>query len=139
MFQQSAIQEDIHRIEAVADQDRGPIATSTAARDPFIDHYFRRIDPQVAASFTTEQRDAIKSMFGARGIAKHSVEIRRSLPIGRRRYYLVLLLGRERRTIGRLFSEGAATKSFTLLGYAITAAAWLLPAAGGAILLQAIL
>lgn len=139
MFQQSATQEDIDRIEAVTGQASGSVVTSTAARDPFIDHYFRRIDPQIAASFTTEQREAIKSMFGARGIAKHSVEIRRSVPVGRRRYYFVLLLGPERRTMGRLFSEGAATRPFTLLGYAITAAAWLLPAAGGAILLQAIL
>ena len=30
---------------------------------------------------------------------RHAVEIRRSLPIGRGRYYLVLLLGRERRTL----------------------------------------
>src|SRR3546814_16310564 len=73
--------------------------TSPAERDPFLDHYFRRIDPRVAASFSPEQRDAIKAMFGARGVARHTVEIRRSLPIGRGRYYLVLLLGRERRTV----------------------------------------
>src|SRR3546814_11088743 len=68
--------------------------TSPAERDPFLDHYFRRIDPRVAASFSPEQRDAIKAMFGARGVARHTVEIRRSLPIGRGRYYLVLQLGR---------------------------------------------
>jgi hypothetical protein len=78
-------------------------------------------------------------MFGARGIAQHAVEIRRSLPIGRGRYYLVLLLGRERRTFGRLYSEGTVSSGFTLLGYAITAALWMLPAAGAALLLQALL
>jgi hypothetical protein len=78
-------------------------------------------------------------MFGARGIARHTVEIRRSLPIGRGRYYLVLLLGRERRTFGRLYSEGTVSSGFNLLGYAITAALWTLPAVGAALLLQAVL
>src|SRR3546814_9410027 len=76
-------------------------------------------------------------MFGARGVARHTVEIRRSLPIGRGRYYLVLLLGRERRTVGRLYSEGSMSTAFNLLGYAITAALWMLPAVGAALLLQA--
>jgi hypothetical protein len=78
-------------------------------------------------------------MFGARGVVTHSLEIRRSLPIGRRRYYLVLLLGRERRTFGRLNCEGVITRPFNLLGYAITAALWMVPAIGTALLLQAIL
>lgn len=116
-----------------------PSSLPGAGSDPFLDHYFKRIDPRIAASFTTEQREAIKAMFGARGIARHAVEIRRSLPIGRGRFYLVLLLGRERRTFGRLYSEGSVSTPFTLLGYAITAALWLLPAVGAALLLQALL
>jgi len=137
MFQQSIAENDFSQAGRHAEEAERQAAK--AARDPFIDHYFRRIDPQVAESFTAEQCEAIKTMFGARGIAKHSVEVRRSLPIGRGRYYLVLLLGRERRTFGRLYSEGAVTKPFTLIGYAITAAAWMLPAVGTAVLLQAIL
>ena len=136
MFQPTATPEDLHQA------DIGSSSTSLeqpATSDPFIDHYFKRIDPRVAASFTAEQRDAIKAMFGARGMAQHAVEVRRSLPIGRRRYYLVLLLGRERRTLGRLSREGALSKPYTLLGYAITAGLWMLPAAGAALLLQAIL
>lgn len=140
MFQQPAITEDL-----TAGRAHPPAAdasgedTSPAERDPFLDHYFRRIDPRVAASFSPEQRDAIKAMFGARGVARHTVEIRRSLPIGRGRYYLVLLLGRERRTVGRLYSEGSMSTAFNLLGYAITAALWMLPAVGAALLLQALL
>ena len=114
-------------------------SSGVTARDPFIDHYFKRIDPHTAASFTAEQCEAIKAMFGARGVAKHTVEVRRSLPIRRRRYYLVLLLGRERRTFGRLYSEGAVSGAFNLVGYAITAALWVLPAIGAALILQAIL
>jgi hypothetical protein len=138
MFQQSTAEVDFSRAGKPA-EEADLLTTKAAAQDPFIDHYFRRIDPSVAATFTAEQCEAIKTMFGARGIAKHSVEVRRSLPIGRGRYYIVLLLGRERRTISRLYSEGAATKPFTLIGYAITAAAWMLPAVGTAVLLQVVL
>lgn len=132
MFQQSATPEDLTSTPAFPD-------AAATARDPFLDHYFKRIDPRIAASFSPEQCDAIKAMFGARGMAQHAVEIRRSLPIGRGRYYLVLLLGRERRTFHRLYSEGATNGGFTLLGYAITAALWMLPAVGAALLLQALL
>jgi len=143
MFQQSATSENITPVSIPADDTAPPLTTLVPAPqntgDPFLDHYFKRIDPRVAASFNAEQREAIKSMFGARGIAKHSIELRRSLPIGRGRYYVVLLLGRERRTFGRLYSEGAITASFNILGYAITAALWMLPAVGAALLLQALL
>ena len=140
MFQQTVTPEEINQaaVPVPAASSAAPDKTD-APRDPFIDHYFKRIDPRVAETFTPEQCEAIKTMFGARGMAQHAVEVRRSLPIGRRRYYLVLLLGRERRTFGRLYSEGAISGSFNLLGYAITAALWTLPAAGAALLLQAIL
>lgn len=148
MFQQSATPEDVTSVSVPAASEPRSIespqsdAKHSAPKntgDPFLDHYFKRIDPRVATSFSPEQCEAIKTMFGARGIARHSVEIRRSLPIGRGRYYLVLLLGRERRTFGRLYSEGAISGSFNILGYVITAALWMLPAVGAALLLQALL
>jgi hypothetical protein len=141
MFQQSATPEGLtpatehSTVEALAPAQDTP----ASGHDPFLDHYFKRIDPRVAASFSPEQREAVKTMFGARGFAKHAVEVRRSLPIGRGRYYLVLLLGREHRTFARLYSEGAVSGAFNLLGYAITAALWMLPAVGAALLLQALL
>lgn len=143
MFQQSATQDDVQSSSlnaagsAAGALDKAPL--QSAARDPFIDHYFKRIDPRVAATFSADQCEAIKTMFGARGIAKHSVEVRRSLPIGRGRYYLVLLIGRERRTIGRLYSEGAIGSTANLAGYAITAALWAVPAVAAALLLQVLL
>ncbi len=143
MFQQSATQDDvqsssINAAEGIAAPlDKAPL--NPVAKDPFIDHYFKRIDPRVAASFSPEQCEAIKTMFGARGIAKHAVEVRRSLPIGRGRYYLVLLFGRERRTFGRLYSEGAVGSTSNLVGYAVTAALWMMPAVAAALLLQILL
>lgn len=147
MFQQSATTQDVTPAPASSpalpvgtkpDQAE-PLKAPQNTGDPFLDHYFRRIDPQVAESFNTEQREAIKAMFGARGIARHSIELRRSLPIGRRRYYIVLLMGRERRTFGRLYSDGTITRSLNVLGYVITAALWMLPAIGAALLLQLLL
>ena len=77
-----------------------------------LNHYLRRIDPQVASSFTAPQRQALKTILGLRGASNHAVEVRRSFGFGRSRYYLVFLLGRERRTLARLHRErthGAAT------------------------------
>lgn len=143
MFQQSATQDDVQSSSLnAAGSAAGPldkVPLNPAARDPFIDHYFKRIDPRVAATFSAEQCEAIKTMFGARGIAKHSVEVRRSLPVGRGRYYLVLLIGRERRTFGRLYSEGAIGSTANLVGYAVTAALWMVPAVAAALLLNVLL
>ena len=100
--------------------------------DLFIKHYFERISPEVAATFTDEQKHAIKLMFGARGYAKHPVEIRRSIPFGRNRFYLIFLLGRERRAYDRLKTEGQASG---YVAYALASAFWLAPA----IMLAAIL
>lgn len=69
--------------------------------DDFLAHYFRRIDPAVAASFTKEQRHAIRTMFGDRGATRHAVDIRCTFPLGWRRFYLVFLVGRDRRKIIR--------------------------------------
>ncbi len=92
---------------------------SRAASDQVVlEHYFKRLDPEVAASFTEAQREAIQTMFGARELAKHAVELRRSVPLpGGRRFYLVFLLGRERRDIARLYSQGTASKSYDVLWY----------------------
>src|SRR3546814_6548697 len=75
MFQQPAITENLTAGRAHPPAaDASAEDTSPAERDPFLDHYFRRIDPRVAASFSPEQRDAIKAMFGARGVARHRSE-----------------------------------------------------------------
>ena len=88
-----------------------------SSHDPFFDHYFKRLDPEVAASFTAEQCEAIKIMFGSRGIVKHAVEVHRSVPFGRVRFYLVFLLGREQRAFSRVYSQGLISRRFNALFY----------------------
>ena len=100
----------------------------SALDQAFLDHDFRRLDPEVAASFSAEQRAAIATMFGARGIARHAVEVRRSVPFpGGWRLYLVFLLGRERRAISRLYSQGLASGRFNVAFYLGLGALFLLP------------
>ncbi len=84
----------------------------------FLDHYFQRLDPEVADSFSDPQKRAIWTMFGGRGIAKHAVELRRSLPLpGGRRFYMVFLCGREQRGITRLHGRGESSRIVDLLWY----------------------
>src|SRR3546814_14438239 len=93
MFQQPAITENLTAGRAHPPAaDASAEDTSPAERDPFLDHYFRPIDPRVAASFSPEQPDAIKATFGARALARPTVEISRPLPLGHARHPPVLLL-----------------------------------------------
>lgn len=91
------------RAAAVAPNSQSQSTTTPSRRagrlsdDEFLAHYFRRIDPAVAASFTKEQRHAIRTMFGDRGATRHAVDVRCTFPLGWRRFYLVFLLGRDRR------------------------------------------
>ncbi len=91
--------------------------------DGFFDHYFKRIDPQVAASFTPAQRQAMKTMFGARGINHHAVDVRRGITIGASRFYLVLLMGREHCALSRVPKSGLRR----LVGYFLLALLLLVP------------
>jgi hypothetical protein len=106
------------------------ISRQEAARlssESFLNHYFKRLSPEVAASFTPDQRDAIMIMFGAREVANHSIEIRRSIPFGWRRFYLVFLMGPERRHFVRLHSQGTISRPFNILFYLGAGALLLIP------------
>lgn len=96
--------------------------------DPFLANYFRRIDPKTAESFNEEQRAAIRTMFASRDIAKHAVEVRQTLGFGRKRFYLIFLLGRERRAYER---DGRSPRrrpqGFSLALYLALSACWLVP------------
>jgi hypothetical protein len=101
----------------------GQTAPAEAAGGDFFAHYSRRIDPRVAASFSAEQREAIRTMFGDRGIAPHTIDLRCGFPLGHRRYYLVFLLGRDR----RLSLRSLSGHRDELLGYGLLATVVLVP------------
>ncbi len=105
------------RFAPATDQAHNLRPRRSPSSDDVLQHYLKRIDPEIAASFTEPQRDAIKSILGARGMTKHAVEIRHSLPFAKWRLYIVLLMGKEQRSLHRLRSEGAASRPFNLLVY----------------------
>jgi len=69
-----------------------------AIGDPFLERFFSRIPRQVAASFTDDQLLAVKTAFAHQWGGSHSVDLRFSLPLPLRRWYVVLILGPERRS-----------------------------------------
>ncbi|MBN3872107.1 hypothetical protein [Nostoc sp. JL33] len=73
--------------------------------DPIFERLFSKINPQIANSFTDEQLKAIQRGFGSQVGARHSLDIRVSVPIPGLRFYLVLLAGSERRSQQRLQNE----------------------------------
>lgn len=111
------------------DINGGRLRSNENLSDAALDHYLKRLDPDVAASFNEEQRDALKTLLVGRGVARHLVEMRRSVPIGNKRYYFVFLFGQERRELRRLYSQGMATMGFNLFGYVLTAVGCILPLA----------
>jgi len=88
-------------------------------RDPFLEKFYSRIHPSVAQSFTPAQIAAIKLAFGARTWGAHAIDIRLSFPLFWRRFYLVLLAGREQRHPERA-REGGRHPFATLANAVIT-------------------
>ncbi|MEH2251552.1 hypothetical protein [Nostoc sp.] len=73
--------------------------------DPIFEQLFSKINPKIANSFTDEQLKAIQRGFGSQAGARHSLDIRVSVPIPGLGFYLVLLAGSERRSQQRLQNE----------------------------------
>lgn len=111
-------------------RSRAHRASLLAEGDPFLTKYFQRIDLKVAASFTPEQRRALRQMFGDYNQRSHLIDFRHSLPLGARRFYLVLLFGQERRSMERLREEGVLSRSTSLVVYLLILALLPLPVLG---------
>ncbi len=67
-----------------------------AKTDSFLQLFFARISPQTAATFTNAQLAELKRVFGYR-VTPHAIDIRLSIPFFKRGFYLVFLLGKEKR------------------------------------------
>jgi len=94
--------------------------------DEFFQRHFARMDADLAASFTPEQRRAIWVMFGAQPTAAHSVDVRRSVRVFGKQFYFVFFAGPEKRSRERLEREGAVSRGVnaaaTALGTVVLAA-----------------
>ncbi len=104
--------------------------------DAILKHYFKRLDPEMVASFTEDQREALKTLLGVRGMTRHSVEIRRNLRFGKRSFYLVFLLGDDTRSRNRLVRSRKTSFFSIALSYLASAAYWLSPVVLGVLILN---
>ena len=92
--------------------------------DPFLAKFFENIPAEVAGSFDDAQLDAIKQVFGTRHWSSHAIDIRKSIPLIRRRIYVVFVAGREHRGRDRRRTE-AALRSIRRFSQAAVIAAFL--------------
>lgn len=69
--------------------------------DPFLQQMFARMSPGAKFTFTPAQIDEIKKAFSARSRTSHALDVRRSIQLFGKSYYVVFLAGCERRTVPR--------------------------------------
>ncbi len=68
------------------------------SKDPYTHAVMQRISPGIRASFSPAQMSAIEEAIrGGRIKKEHPIHVRLSLPLLFARYYLVVLIGRDRR------------------------------------------
>jgi hypothetical protein len=92
-----------------------PIPASQLSHDPFIRRFLDGLPRGVAESFTSDQLHAVQRAFGMRYAVPHVVDLRRTVRLLRRTFYVVLLVGRER--------QGEASRPPSCLPYGVAAAA----------------
>ncbi|ELL7086124.1 hypothetical protein ACOISO_001612 [Vibrio fluvialis] len=64
-----------------------------------VTQFYYALDQEVAQELTDKQKQAIEHAIKSVGLGnRHPVDVRKSLPWFGKRYYLVLLMGRDRRT-----------------------------------------
>jgi mRNA-degrading endonuclease RelE of RelBE toxin-antitoxin system len=88
--------------------------------DPLVKKILARIPTQTAATFTDVQLAELKRVFKERVNKKSAVDMRLSIPFFKRRFYLVLLMGKENRSLQRLKnSDFQIVNSFLSVIYAL--------------------
>ena len=89
--------------------------------DAFVARFLGKIPSDIAQSFSDAQLEAVVAAFGTRRWRIHPVDIRLTIPLVGRAYYLVLIAGLDRRSSQRRRSDRIA-RPIATLGNAIFAA-----------------
>ena len=82
-----------------------PHEVAVSGNRSFRDHLHDKMDPEVAKSFSEPQLMALESILAARSPSRLPVDIRLTVPLFRRRFFVTLLAGEERRSELRLQEE----------------------------------
>ena len=114
---QSTWDDASNTLDPLSPIDENGVTLRLRSDDCFLDYYFRRVDPRIAASFTEEQRQAIKTMFDGRSVRRHPLDVRRTVGFGKYRFYFVVLGGRERRLLPKSKPVGLLSNLSSFLGY----------------------
>ncbi|MEA5505325.1 hypothetical protein VB735_19865 [Halotia wernerae UHCC 0503] len=83
--------------------------------DPFIKQFFARIPSQTVATFSDAQLTELKSVFRDRISKRHAVDIRVYIPVFKRRFYVVLVMGKEKRSLNLELSPNLKLSRMFLL------------------------
>ncbi len=67
------------------------------SHSPAVQRFIARLPPELAASFTKVQLDAVDLHFGMRHRVSHAIDWRRRIGLPFLKFYLVVLAGREDR------------------------------------------
>jgi hypothetical protein len=89
--------------------------------DPFFRHMFARMSPGAKFTFMAAQLDEIKKAFAARSRTSHDLDIRHSIRLFGKSYYLVLLAGCERRAVPPAYGNVTKLSHVVALGAAAAA------------------
>ncbi|MBD2294087.1 hypothetical protein H6G06_11435 [Anabaena sphaerica FACHB-251] len=79
-----------------------PTHPNNYQKDPFVQKILAGIPAQTAATFTDAQLSELKRVFIERVSNSSAVDMRLSIPFFKRKFYLVLLMGKEKRSQQRL-------------------------------------
>ena len=101
-----------------------PYLEPVALRDTPLDRLLARLPEQVRASLTVDQRNALAA---AMPVAQHMLDHRQSVRWLRRRFYVRLMIGNERRSLTRLERERQIGLAPTLA--LVASATWVLVSA----------
>lgn len=78
-----------------------PFATPALDDDPFVKGLKRRLPENLRESFSDEQLEALRGVFGARSWVKHKIDLRGTLRLLGDQYYFAILAGRNKRNHSR--------------------------------------
>jgi hypothetical protein len=78
------------------------LTKTTYKNDPFLKQFFACIPPETAATFTDNQLTELKRVFSNRFGNYHAVDIKFSILLPKRRFYQIMLIGKEKRLKKRL-------------------------------------
>ena len=100
-------------------KDKPKVKASEDKYDAFTDSVIRRIDPDVMASLTHDQREAIvEAVSSSRPLNRHPIDFRGIAPLFFANYYYVFLMGRDKR-YGTQTKEATRRQGTALAGGAV--------------------